>query len=107
MTKKQLQSKISKILKENGKPCCYEDYDFLWHEIDRAVDLAFTVYVRSSLNGDDTWLQSEAYIPKLGKTIIWDYDFEEYDNVKDIVEQIERTNTEIKSFEDKIIYNEN
>jgi hypothetical protein len=62
----------------------------------------FSVSMRGDAGGD-YWIQEEYYSEKLKKTIIWDYDANDYfENKDDLIAYIETTHNDIIDFEKKI-----
>ncbi len=75
----------------------------LFNEIDNnEIELLFSVSLVGT-NSSDWWLQADYYSKKIGKTIIWDYDFlDSYENVEELISVITRTNKEVEDFENKL-----
>lgn len=101
------KNKIKELIqnKYDLKDLLPEDIEMLFYDIEnlKGAPMLFSVYVRTSLNGTDTWLQAEYYSDKLCKTIIWDYDYpSKYDTADDLIEFIEATNDDIKAFENRL-----
>jgi len=77
-----------------------------------AVERAFSILSQESLidydvyergdTGSDYWLQAEYHSNKIGKTIIWDYDFQsDYSSLEELAELAYERGEEIKDFESK------
>ena len=61
--------------------------------------ICFSVERRSNEDGD-YWLQAEYFSQKIGKTIIFDYDYpNSFDSVKELAERLVCTDIEIRTLE--------
>jgi hypothetical protein len=101
------KDKIKKGLNEQKITYPLEDREniervFYELEGDSKLEIAFSIYLRGD-NSGDYWLQAEFYSNKIGKTIIWDYDFADFfENEKELIECILETQSRIKDFEAKL-----
>lgn len=81
-----------------------EDSEHLYYELEENELLGrFSVYARG--HDGDYSLQAEYYSEKLGKTIIWDYDFphvNDFNNSEEFADFLEKTINDIEEFENKL-----
>jgi len=102
ITKEKLKEVSEIAINENGG----NDFDFTYDEetqrfvnfITQYFDLDFDLYLRNGNNY--SWLQTEYFSNKIGKTIIWDYNTGNFDDADEIFDWIIRTEKEIKDFEE-------
>lgn len=101
-----MENKIKKIVKKEKfdfENIHFDHVERLFYALECENITSFSVYVRSSFSGDDSWLQTEYYSEALGKTIIWDYDTQHsFEDIDELVDFIERTNKELLDFEKKL-----
>lgn len=107
---KTLQEKINDIIKDYNIIDDNEDDPFypsngdienFFYELDQDGLINFTVAVREGNN--DLWIQAEYFEPKLGYTVILDYDMRDsYNSIQDIIDDIERLNQIIININNKI-----
>lgn len=104
-TKKELLKIIKKIEKKNGVKYDLRDdndADLLFADLKQAGVMDFGVYGRGDFGGSDYWLQAEYYSKKLQRTVIWDHDVGNFDDIDEVADFIIHTSKELVAFEKKL-----
>jgi hypothetical protein len=106
--------KTLKALKEYVKdnPNIFKDIkevDFdtvtnLAYEFEQVSLINFSIVSRTGTDDSEWWTECDYSSEKLNKTIIWDYDYNDnYNCVRDFLEQLATTEAEINQFERELI----
>jgi hypothetical protein len=96
MTKKDILKIIEKS-EQSFDLEYYEDIERLFYLLAQNFNLEMSVELRQS--DMDSWLQTEYYSNKLGKTIIMHYDVGHFEDYEEVAEYIIETEKEIAEFE--------
>ena len=103
MNKTKLLKLVRKLAKKEKTNFNSTDVDLLFHEIEKQVDIPFSMYGRSDGGFDGNyWLQVEYYSKKIKQTIIWNYDVGNFDDADELTDFIINTSKEVKNFERKL-----
>lgn len=105
-TKKELVSWLKKYVKRNK----FDIHCMEWSDmVSLSLDLEYAGFTKISVeevsNENDSNLQAIYYSNKLGKTIIWEYDFdfnEDGENIELMAESILKLGQEVEDFENSI-----
>jgi L-rhamnose mutarotase len=82
-------------------PVNRRDLENFTTELENAGIINFSIYQRYS--DDDFWLQIEYYSPKIRKTIIFDYDFNDiFEDIDQLAEELAKKEKEVRDFESNI-----
>ncbi len=112
MNQKKLEEKIIDALvgyeREIGMEVNWSDMEdivsaFSMGVAQCVVDLMIAIELRCDSGGTDYWLQAEYYSRKIGKTIIFDYDFQDYfENAEEFAGVLSRAEDEVREFEKRL-----
>lgn len=107
MNKDKILKVINELVADNEMAFpyneCIEDANLTLYTLLEKTELSNTFDIAGTSSfgdGGDSWLQCTYYSNKLGKTIIWDFDYTyQFESAEDMAERLLATYNEITAFE--------